>query len=172
MAGTTVYVALLRAINVGGTGKLPMKDLKAMCEEAGFDAVRTYIASGNVVFETDDEASKVKEILGQRLTDYAGKKMDVFVRTAREMRDLVDINPFSDQPGNRVAVLFLDRKPPSDLDAVAKGRENETFESAAREVFIHYPDGLGVSKLGFGKELTGTTRNMNTVTKLADMARG
>lgn len=172
MAGMTSYVALLRAVNVGGSGKLPMKELKAMCEEAGFESVRTYIASGNVVFETDDDAGKVKEILEMRLTDYAGQKMDVFVRTARELRDLVEINPYPDEAGNQVAVLFLDRKPPSDLEGRVTGVENEKFKPAASEIFIHYPDGLGRSKLSFGKDLVGTTRNMNTVTKLAEMASG
>jgi len=172
MSATTSYVALLRAVNVGGTGKLPMKELKAICEEAGFESVRTYIASGNVVFETDDDAAKVKEILEMRLTDYAGKKMDVFVRTAREMRDLVNINPFPDEPGNKVAVLFLDRKPPSDLKDLATGIQDEKFEPAAKEIFVHYPKGMGQSKLGFGKEVVGTARNMNTVAKLTEMASG
>lgn len=172
MAGTTSYVALLRAVNVGGTGKLPMKELKAMCEEAGFESVRTYIASGNVVFETDDDEAKVKQILEKRLADYAGKKVEVFVRTAREMRDLVNINPYPEEPGNKVAVLFMDRKPPSDLKSVSKGVQDETFEAAAREIFIHYPEGMGQSKLSFGKEVVGTARNMNTVAKLTEMASG
>jgi len=166
----TSYVALLRAVNVGGTGKLPMKELKAMCEEAGFEDPATYIASGNVVFRSDDPAEKVKEILELRLADYAGKKVDVFVRTAREMRDLVEINPYPDEPGNRVAVIFLDRKPPNDLDSIATGLRDEKFTKAAREIFVHYPEGMGVSKLSFGKDLVGTARNVNTVTKLAAMA--
>lgn len=172
MAGSTKYVALLRAVNVGGSGKLPMKELKAMCEEAGFESVTTYIASGNVVFEAGDAEPKVKEILERRLADYAGTKVDVFVRTAREMRDLVDANPFPDEPGNRVAVMFLDRRPPSKLSELAKGVRDESFRPAAREIFIHYPDGLGRSKLSFPKDLVGTVRNMNTVTKLAEMASG
>ncbi|MBN8866298.1 MAG: DUF1697 domain-containing protein [Solirubrobacterales bacterium] len=168
----TSYVALLRAVNVGGTGKLPMKELKAMCEEAGFEGVATYIASGNVVFHADDPAEKVKEILELRLADYAGKKVDVFVRTAREMRDLVDVNPFPDEPGNRVAVLFLDRSPPGDLDGSVKGVQDERFKPADREIFVHYPQGMGQSKLSFGSGLVGTARNMNTVAKLAGMAAG
>jgi uncharacterized protein (DUF1697 family) len=163
-------VALLRAVNVGGTGKLPMKELKAMCEEAGFDDPTTYIASGNVVFGSDDDADKVKAILELRLADYAGTKVDVFVRTGREMRDLVEINPYPDQPGNRVVTLFLDRKPPKDLDSIVTGVQEERFKAAAKEIFIHYPEGMGVSKLKFGKDLVGTARNMNTVTKLAEMA--
>lgn len=141
-----------------------------MCEEAGFDDVRTYIASGNVVFTSDDAADKVRGLVERRLADYAGAKIDVFVRTAREMRDLVAANPYPDEPGNQVAILFLDRQPPSDLKSIASGVENEAFQPAAREVFIHFPDGLGRSKLNFGRDLKGTIRNMNTVSKLAAMA--
>lgn len=143
-----------------------------MCEEAGFGSPRTYIASGNVIFESDDDQDKVRDLLEVRLADFAGSKVEVFVRTAREMRDLVDANPYPGEPGNQVAVLFLDRKPPPDLAAIASGVENEAFKPAAREIFIHYPDGLGRSKLGFGSNLVGTTRNMNTVTKLAALASG
>jgi len=165
------YVALLRAVNVGGTGKLPMSELKIMCEEAGFESVETYIASGNVVFTATDKEDRVKQILEARLEDYASKKVDVFVRTAREMRDLVEANPYPGEPGNKVAVLFLDRKPPADLDNRAKGVAGEKFKAADREVFIHYPDGLGATKLELDVGV-GTTRNMNTVTKLAGMAAG
>ncbi len=72
-----VHVALLRAVNVGGTGKLPMRELVAMCEDAGFADVRTYIASGNVVFRSGLDESTVREALAQRLQAYAGKPVGV-----------------------------------------------------------------------------------------------
>ena len=164
------YVALLRAVNVGGGEKLPMKELKRLCEEAGFESVNTYIASGNVVFEATDKPDKAKSILEQRIEDFCGMHIDVFIRTAREMMDLVDANPYPNEPGNQVAVLFLDQKPPADLEKNAKGVDKETFKGADREVFINYPDGLGRSKLKLDVG-SGTTRNMNTVKKLADMAK-
>src|SRR5207245_463258 len=79
-----VFVALLRAVNVGGTGKLPMSDLKQMCEAAGFRKVRTYIASGNVLFESGNTAAEVKAALETALQTYAGKPVGVLVRTAAE----------------------------------------------------------------------------------------
>src|SRR6516165_8508219 len=79
------YVALLRAVNVGGTGKLPMTELKAMCEAAGFEKVKTYIASGNVVFVSPLSETAVKTALEAKLADYAGKQVPVMVRTAGEM---------------------------------------------------------------------------------------
>jgi uncharacterized protein (DUF1697 family) len=163
------FVALLRAVNVGRGEKLPMKELKRLAEEAGFESVSTYIASGNLVFRSTDSAEKAKTILEQRIEDFTGIHIDVFIRTAREMKDLLDANPFPEEPGNKVAVLFLDRHPPADLERTATGVDGERFKPADREVFIHYPDGLGVSKLKLDVG-TGTTRNMNTVTKLAGMA--
>ena len=80
-----VFVALLRAVNVGGTGKLPMSDLKRLCEKAGFRNVRTYIASGNVVAERDGAEAKAKSGLEAELQSYAGKPVGVIIRTAAEM---------------------------------------------------------------------------------------
>ena len=88
------FVALLRAVNVGGTGKLPMSELKTMCEELGFSAVRTYIASGNVVFNSRKSEAAVKAAIEKRLADYAGKPVGVVVRTAAEMADVAANNPF------------------------------------------------------------------------------
>jgi len=81
----TKYIALLRAVNVGGTGKLPMSDLKTMCCDAGFAHVETYIASGNVVFESEAPPSRVRAELEDRLHAYTGKRVGVVVRSAPEM---------------------------------------------------------------------------------------
>ena len=94
----TAFVALLRAVNVGGTGKLPMSELKAMCEALGFEAVRTYIASGNVVFTSRKSESAVKKALEARLEAYAGKPVGVMVRTAAEMQAVLKDNPFPKAP--------------------------------------------------------------------------
>src|SRR3954452_12334480 len=80
------YVALLRAVNVGDTGKLAMSTLKAMCAEAGFSQVETYIASGNVVFSADAGPAAAKAALEARLRAHAGKPVGVAIRTAAEMQ--------------------------------------------------------------------------------------
>src|SRR5262245_34505704 len=90
----TKYIALLRAVNVGGTGKLPMSELKAICRDAGFARVETYIASGNVVFESKAAPSKVKAELEGRLHAYVGKRIGVVVRSASEMLAILKANPF------------------------------------------------------------------------------
>src|SRR6516225_11969420 len=96
------FVALLRAVNVGGTGKLPMSELKAMCEELGFAAVRTYIASGNVVFGSRKSEAAIKSALEKRLQLYAGAPVGVLVRSAAEMVQVHSENPFPKAAPNRI----------------------------------------------------------------------
>src|SRR5215469_12747353 len=110
----TVYIALLRAVNVGGTGKLPMSELKAMCEAAGFAKVQTYIASGNVLFESRSSEAKVSAALEARVQEYAGKPVGVLVRSAAELTEVQARNPFSGRPPNRTVAIFLQEAPPAD----------------------------------------------------------
>src|SRR6202140_1304472 len=85
-----VFIALLRAVNVGGTGKLPMQDLKAACEKAGLERVSTYIASGNLVFETDKSALTVKTLITQLLRDRFGlTKNHTLIRTPRNLAKVI-----------------------------------------------------------------------------------
>jgi len=166
----TAYVALLRAVNVGGTGKLPMTELKAMCEAAGFGQVRTYIASGNVVFTSDKSEDAVRAAIEKALEAYAGKPVGVMVRTAAEMADTLNRNPFSNLPGNRVVALFVDGPIPKDALDHAKGVNGEQMEIGKREIYIFYGDGMADSRLSIPAGKAGTARNMNTVAKLTEMA--
>ena len=164
------FVALLRAVNVGGTGKLPMSDLKAMCEDLGFAAVRTFIASGNVVFTSRKSEAAIKAGLEKQLAAYAGKPVGVLVRSAAEMAQVLADNPFPDAAPNRTMALFLDRTPPADTLAGLRGRRDEQVALGRREIYIHYGAGMGTSKLIVPAAKTGTARNMNTVAALAKMA--
>lgn len=166
----TAYVALLRAVNVLGTGKLPMTELKSMCEIAGFQSVRTYIASGNVVFQSKKKEAQVKAILEASLLAYSGKPMAALVRTAQEMANVLAANPYADHPGDRTVAIFLDHVPTqSDLDCVSK-LTNERLCLGTREIYVAYPDGIGQSRLNLPASRLGTARNMNTIAKLAQMA--
>ena len=166
----TAYVALLRAVNVGGTGKLPMSDLKAMCEEAGFTKVRTYIASGNVVFESNDKEAEVAAALDKKLKAYAGKPVGVVVRSAAEMKAVLAGNPFPDAQPNYTVAIFLDKPPAKDaLDAMV-APDGEEARLGKRDIYVHYPNGQGRSKLKLPAAKAGTARNINTVAKLAEMA--
>ena len=165
-----VFVVLLRAVNVGGRGKLPMGDLKRLCEEAGFRNVRTYIASGNVVAERDGSGTQAKAALEAGLMAYAGKTVGVIVRTAAEMAKVVADNPFPNRAANYTVAIFLDKAPPQGALKAIKGQANEEVLLGAREIYVHYPDGIGRSKLSIPAAGDGTARNMNTLAKLAAMA--
>jgi uncharacterized protein (DUF1697 family) len=141
------FVALLRAVNVGGTGKLPMGDLKDLCEELGFAAVRTYIASGNVVFTSRKSEAAIKAALEKRLEDYARKPVGLLVRTAAEMAQVLSDNPFPKAPPNRTMAVFLDHTPPTDTLADVRGRRDEQIQLGRREIYIHYGEGMAKSKL-------------------------
>lgn len=164
------FVALLRAVNVGGTGKLPMNELKAMCEEIGFGAVRTYIASGNVVLTSRKSETAIKSALEKRLESYAGKPVGVLVRSAQEMAQVAADNPFPNAAPNRTVAVFLDRAPPADTLATIRGQQDEEVRLGRREIYIHYGDGMAKSKLVIPAAKLGTARNMNTVATLAKMA--
>lgn len=164
------FVALLRAVNVGGTGKLPMTELKAMCEELGFAAVRTYIASGNVVFTSRKSESAIKAALEKRLHAYAGAPVGVLVRSAAEMAEVLADNPFPKAAPNRTVAIFLDKPPPTDALAGIRGQKNEEVRLGRREIYVHYGDGMGTSKLVIPAAKTGTARNINTIATLAKMA--
>ena len=164
------YVALLRAVNVGGTGKLPMAALKTLCVDAGFTAVETYIASGNVVLTSKAGEAAVKAKLEKALHAYAKKPVGVVIRTAAEMAQVLKQNPFKTDKPNYTYAIFLDAKPPRDALDKATGRRNEKMQLGKREIFVAYPDGMGRSKLKIPVAQAGTARNMNTIAALADMA--
>ncbi len=122
----TNYVGFLRAVNVGGSGKLPMADLRKMCRELGFANVQTYIASGNIAFTSEKTKQAVKTDLEKKLRVYAGKPVGVFVRTASEIRMILNKNPFPDKDPKYTVAIFLDRKPPQDALTQAVGQDDES----------------------------------------------
>ncbi|MEN9577465.1 MAG: hypothetical protein RJA70_474 [Pseudomonadota bacterium] len=167
----TQYVALLRAVNVGGTGKLTMNALRTLCEAAKFTCVSTYIQSGNVVFQSSLSAANVTKQLAGALGLHMGKPVGVLVRTATEMATIAANNPFPEAAPNQVLVFFTPKiVAAADLRAVSiAGREE--VRAIGREVYVHYPDGQGRSKLKLPMADTGTARNMNTVSKLLAMVQ-
>ena len=164
----TTYAALLRAVNVGGTGKLPMSELRAMCASVGFSNVRTYIASGNVVFESKLSEVSVKEKLERCLETYAGKPVGILIRTGAELAAVLANNPFSSAAPNRTVAIFLDTPPPSHVLDSVSGKQTEEIALGTREIYVHYKDGIARSKLKIPAAGTGTARNMNTVAKLVE----
>jgi uncharacterized protein (DUF1697 family) len=168
----TAYVALLRAVNVGGTGKLPMTELKRIAEELGFGSPRTFIASGNLLFTSERDESEVREMIEKRLAELMGKPVAVMVRTAAEMAAVAKANPFADAPGRRVLVTFLAGPAPKGALDEARGLDGERLALGSREIYVDYCGTLlGRSKLRIPAAGKGTARNMNSVAKLAEMAK-
>jgi uncharacterized protein (DUF1697 family) len=166
----TTYIALLRAVNVGGTGKLPMPQLKALCAKLGFQRVETYIASGNVIFDCDRPAAKVQTQLEKQLQNHLGKAVDTFVRTAAEMQAVLEKNPFSKQEPRLTYAFFLHGRPPPDAVTQVRSRADEEIYLGTREIYVFYPTGMGQSKLKIPAAIAGTARNLNTVAKLVAMS--
>jgi uncharacterized protein (DUF1697 family) len=164
------FIVLLRAVNVGGTGKLPMAELKAMCTSAGFSKVQTYIASGNVLFETKLPLAKVRALLEARLESYAGKPVGVVIRTSDEMAAVLKANPFPKVAPNRAVAIFLDDPPHPGALADVRGQNGEELRLGVREIYVSYGEGMAESKLRIPAAKAGTARNMNTVAKLVALA--
>lgn len=149
-----------------------MNDLKAIAVDLGFANVRSYIASGNLLFASDVAEAKVKAMLEDVLDKHMKAPVPVIIRTAGELDRIVRDNPFADQPGNRVAAIFLDRRPPPDVVESARNRaDDERIALGQREVYVAYGElGMGRSRLQIPAAKAGTARNMNTVAKLAELA--
>ena len=163
----TGWVALLRAVNVGGM-KVLMEDLRALAKAEGFAGARTYIASGNLVLSSALDEAAIRERLEGALERRYGKRVPVLVRNAVEMADVAARNPFADAPGNRVVAIFCDG--PIETDGIRGDVNGEVVKAGKREFFVHYPNMQGTSKLVIPAAKDGTARNINTVAKLAVMA--
>ena len=166
----TAYVALLRAVNVGGR-QLKMDDLKRIATDLRLDSPRTFIASGNLLFRNDKNEQALERHLERALEAHMGAPVPVMIRTAEEIASVVARNPFADEPPNRVAAIFLDEPPPPDAVSSATNVTDERLALGVREIYVHYPQGQGRSKLRIKAAASGTARNMNTVAKLAELAR-
>ena len=169
----TGYVALLRGVNLVGNSTLKMSDLKSIADELGLDQVRTYIASGNLLFASNKPEEKLRKMLEKRLQTHMAKDVRVMLRTAAELAAVVRANPFNDSPGNNVQAFFMNEKPPADLlDTVRNQAADERVAAGAREVYVAYGEkGIGRSRMRIPAAEAGTARNMNTVVKLAELAR-
>ncbi len=161
------YAALLRAVNVAGTGALPMATLCEMGRASGFRNVRTYIASGNLLFESDEGEAAIKAALETQLAAYAGKPVEVFIRTQAELATIVDANPFPDAHGSRHMIFFYDAPPPPDLIRQCRDANGERLALGIRELHVDYGEGIRFTKLKIPGKTDRTGRNMNTVRKLA-----
>ncbi len=169
----TGYVALLRGVNLVGRSSLKMADLKAIADGLKLKDARTYIASGNLVFASDKPEEKLREMLEERVQAHMGKAVRVMLRTADEMEKAVRANPFKEAAGNQVQAFFMNEPPPKDLlDTIRNQADDERVAAGAREVYVAYGErGIGRCRMRIPAAEAGTARNMNTVAKLAELAR-
>lgn len=183
------YIALLRAVNIGGN-TLKMERLRKVCTQLGLAGVRTYVQSGNVVFESDQSAKACGEAIEKALLGETRLPVSVIIRTPAELKRVLNKNPFPSafpckpaaqgtrtkpEPA-RLYVAFLAATPTraalENLEGITVGEDQ--FHVSGREIYLHYANGYGNSKLSnnlFEKllSLRATTRNWNTVNKLHEM---
>lgn len=165
----TAYAALIRAVNVSGTGKLPKEDLKAMGEACGFDNCRTFINSGNLLFDSELAEATAKKRLEERIAEYFGRRVPVFVRNAKEMQEAVQLDPFGDDKPNRRFAHFIDEMPVQAMLDEARDVQGERLALGPRLLYVSYGVGIGKSKLKLPAIKQGTARNMNSVARMADL---
>ena len=171
------YVALLRGVNVGGNNKLPMKDLPAIFQKCGCTNVRTYIQSGNVVFDcTATAVSKLSETIGNGIEKKFGFKPAIVLRSLLEFDNIVRSNPY---PGlgaaeSELHVVFLEAAPlPAEIAKLEQYRElPEEFDVCGKDVYLRMPNGMARSKMaGVRFKTVATARNWRTVHKLLAMMK-
>lgn len=166
------HIAFLRAVNVGGTGKLPMAALRAMAAALGFANPRTHIASGNLVFESALPAAQAQARLAAALAAHAGKPVGVVMRSPADLQALLHAPPFPEAPPNRVLVSLLDAPPPADWQAGVRHQRGEQIVALARELVVLYGEGMGQSQLRVPAAEAGTARNLNTLRAVLALAQG
>ena len=165
----TAYVALVRAVNVGGTGKLGKEKLKAIGEACGFGKVRTFINSGNLLFVTELGEAEVRKRVEERIAAHFGKAMPVFVRSAAELAEAVRRDPFTDDKPSRCLAHFIDEKPVQAMLDEARDVQGERLALGPRLIYVSYGEGIGKTKLKLPAVKRGTARNMNSVAKIAEL---
>jgi uncharacterized protein (DUF1697 family) len=160
------HLALLRAVNVGGTGLLPMAELRALAEGLGFERVRTHLASGNLLVDSPLPINVVQDRLTEALAQHQGRAVGVVMRTAEDLARVMNEQPFREAAPNRVLISFLPGPMPADAMDTVRHQRGEEIALLAREVVVHYRAGVGSSKLRVPAAEAGTARNLNTVAAL------
>jgi uncharacterized protein (DUF1697 family) len=178
----TTYISILRGINVGGSKKILMKDLKTLYEELGFEKVTNYIQSGNVIFQAEDHLTDIQaaEKIKQLIFEKYAFNVQVLIRTIEEMLKTQRINPFLENKAidiEKLHVTFLAEIPkPEYLESIKKyDYSPDQFGIVGKDVFVYCPNGYGRTKINnefFESKLkvSASTRNWRTVCSLVEMA--
>jgi uncharacterized protein (DUF1697 family) len=176
----TVYVSMLRAVNVGGTSRIKMDALQAVYESIGLRDVRTLLQSGNVLFRSGLGRAQLVQRITQEIERQLGLRVEVIVRTLAELASIIERGPVLSPRADpsKLLVMFLSGVPDPALQATLRKSHKgpEMLELRGPEIYLYYPDGVGRSKLTNavleGKlDTSGTARNWNTLTKLLEAGR-
>ena len=178
----TAFVSLFRGINVGGQRKVRMDELKGLHESLGLKDVIPYIQSGSVVFKSDEtDVERLRRQIEDSFEKKFGFRAEVIVRTAAELREIIDKNPFQgqqDKAPNWVVVMFLATHPDNTVQQhlLTSYAGPEEIFIIGQELYLYYPNGIGRSKLTnsfIEKKLktSGTARNWNTILQLQQLTQ-
>jgi len=174
----TAYVALLRAVNVGGKNRVPMAPLREALAARGLEDVTTILQSGNVLCRSGQRQSAVAKVVAEAIEDAFGLQIGVVVRSTAELADVVGGNPFlangRDLDPRSLHVAFLEKRPAAAAVAALDSRRSppDAFAVRGRDVYLSYPNGSGRSRLTLDYlervlGVQGTARNWRTVQRLA-----
>jgi uncharacterized protein (DUF1697 family) len=179
----TTFIALLRGINVGGKNKIKMADLKSMFEAIGMSRVKTYIQSGNVLFESDQEEETLRQKLEKEIEVTFGFSVKVILRTSQELKKVAENCPFTQDEiaaaeataeGESLYVSFLLQEPSEEgikrIDAYKS--ETEEYKLLDRDLYLLFPQSILKSKLANNLQkldVPVTVRNWKTVNKLVSL---
>ena len=176
-----IYISMLRGINVGGHKRIKMDQLRKSFEALGFEQVKTYIQSGNVVFTTGKTSPALSKRIEERIVKDFGFSASVITRTADEMSKMIAENPFLQQRGidpAKLHVMFLSEPPtPAALKELAEVTvAPEQCQCSAREIYFYLPNGVSKSVLWNSPvdrilAVVTTTRNWRTVNTLHRMCQ-
>jgi uncharacterized protein (DUF1697 family) len=175
----TIYIALLRGINVGGHNIIKMADLKSLLETMGLQKVKTYIQSGNVLFESNEKSEQLSQRMEDEINKTFGFPVPVILRTAEEVEQIIRDCPFSTdslKEGESVQIAFLADKPAQNgINHLSTFKsEMDECKIEGKEVYLFFRQSIRNSKLATQLPKLGvpaTVRNWKTVIKLAAMSK-
>jgi uncharacterized protein (DUF1697 family) len=146
-----------------------MSDLRRVALDLGLANVRTFNASGNLLFDSDLPEAALKSLLEAAVSGQVGKAVTTMIRSGEELAAVARSNPFAAHDGSKVAAIFLDAAPSVAALTEHRNKADEVIALGLREIYVFYPRGMGQSRLVIPAAKAGTARNLNTVARLAEL---
>jgi uncharacterized protein (DUF1697 family) len=173
----TIYIALLRGINVGGHNLIKMQDLRNLLTSSGLENVQTYIQSGNIIFQSEKNAEEVQTIIADGIKNKYGFSISVMVRTVTEWEEIMKNCPYSTDTlpdGECVHLIFLSKEISNEEGNRLRENQNETEECfiAGKEIYLHLRKSILDSRISNQLQkfsVPVTARNWKTISKLEAM---